>query len=352
MFIINEQIRKMYKMLLNAEKTILKRAIKEFKNITGMDIKYAEHRDNKTGYDVELHIQTDNKELTLRCEIKARITKNNIGQIIYRFNNTGIILIVRQVTNEIATELKKANIQFMDTAGNAYINAKPIFVYVKGNRIKQDILKPKPIRVFQKTGLKVLFVILSKPEIINEPLRNIAYAADTALGTVAYIFEDLKKLGYLYERKKPNRKLINRDELIKKWVENYNEILRPTIIRGRYTTNKVEWWKDVNPGEVGIYWGGEVGANLVTKYLKPDIKTIYTEQSINKLILKNKLLKDKNGDVEILDKFWHFNYEEEWMYVVPPILMYADLVRIPDQRNHETAVRIYEQYILKLINKD
>jgi len=333
----------------NNEKAILRRVTKEFETITGMNLEIKGYNLKKYGYDVELVVRRENRVLKLYGEIKTWITKNNIGQVIHWLKKTEHILITRYVTNEVAAELKKENVQFIDTAGNAYINIPPIFIYIKGNKLRNDKQKPTPLRLFRKTGLKVLFVILSKPEILNAPLRNIAYAGDTALGTVAYVFEDLRKLGYLHKKRPQTKVLVRKDELFKKWVENYNETLRPTLIRGKYTTNNKDWWKYIEPKEYNIYWGGEVGANLLTKYLKPELKTIYTDQNVNKLILKSKLLKQDDGEIEILNKFWRFEYDGDKINVVPPLLVYAELIRIPDERNHETAKIIYEKCILKLI---
>jgi hypothetical protein len=105
--------------------------------------------------------------------------------------------------------------------------------------------------LFKKAGLKVLFALLVKPELLNEPYCNIAHAGTTALGTVAYVFKDLKQLGYLKERGEHGKKIFNKEE----------------------------------------------AANIV-----------------------------------------------------PPLLIYADLLRTADERNIETAKLIYEREILGLIN--
>jgi len=329
------------------EKKILREALKEFTNYTGLKIEVNENILYKPKIDVELKMRVKNDEIKFCGQIKTWITKSTVGQILHHIEKYKCALITKYIPKELAAELKNKNVQFLDTAGNAYINIPPIFIYITGNRVKVEDIKPRPLRLFRKAGLKVLFVILNKPELLNKPYRDIAYAGDTALGTVANVFTDLKKLGYLVELGEHGRKLLKKNELLEKWVANYNEILRPTIIKGNYMTNKPGWWKKIDPKEFGIYWGGEIGANLLTKHLKPKIETIYTNQNINKLILKNKFIKNDKGDVEILDKFWNFNYKEESENIVPPLLIYADLIRIPDERNIITAKKIYEQEIIK-----
>lgn len=329
------------------EKKILRNALKEFTNNTGLKVEVDENLFYNPEIDVELKIRVKNDEIKFCGQIKNWITKNTIGHILPQVEKYKCALITKYVPKELAEELKDKNVQFLDTAGNAYINVPHIFIYITGNKRRVKDIKPRPLRLFRKAGLKVLFVILNKPELLNAPYRNIAYAGDTALGTVANVLTDLKKLGYLLELGEHGRKLLKKDELLEKWVANYNETLRPTIIKGKYMTNKLRWWKKIDPKEFDIYWGGEIAANLLTKHLKPKIETIYTNQNINKLILKNKFIKNDKGDVEILDKFWNFNYKEEIKNIVPPLLIYADLVRIPDERNIITAQKIYEQEIFK-----
>jgi len=70
------------------------------------------------------------------------------------------------------------------------------------------------------------------------------------------------------------------------------------------------------------------------------------------LVLKNRLRKAEQGNVEILTPFWNFKYELADRDIVPPILVYADLMATGDQRNIETAEMIYEKYIDGFIRED
>ena len=50
--------------------------------------------------------------------------------------------------------------------------------------------------------------------------------------------------------------------------------------------------------------------------------------------------------------FWEFEYPWKNRNIVPPILIYADLLATGDTRNIETADIIYEQEIDRFIGKD
>jgi hypothetical protein len=65
-----------------------------------------------------------------------------------------------------------------------------------------------------------------------------------------------------------------------------------------------------------------------------------------------RLQKDDNGNIEILNKFWAFAQDEVQNKMVPPLLVYADLLATGDARNIETAGIIYEQELKGIIDED
>ena len=54
---------------------------------------------------------------------------------------------------------------------------------------------------------------------------------------------------------------------------------------------------------------------------------------------------DRTGNVEILDAFWDFDTAPDDAGLVPPVLVYADLLATNEGRNAEAAKLIYEQRI-------
>ena len=95
-----------------------------------------------------------------------------------------------------------------------------------------------------------------------------------------------------------------------------------------------------------------MAAAYLTNYLRPDTVTIYTKQPIGRLVLKNKLKKDPDGNVEVLNAFWNFQHFNLNNNLVPPILVFADLMATGDTRNIETAGMIYDAEIDKYIRED
>lgn len=124
------------------------------------------------------------------------------------------------------------------------------------------------------------------------------------------------------------------------------------MIVGRYQANVDKWWEFTQIRDFNAYWGGEVAAAKITQYLKPEIATIYIRDNPAKFLLHNKLVKKPNGNVEILEAFWGIEYNWPYKELVPPLLIYADLIATGDTRNIETAKIVYEQELTRFIGED
>jgi len=334
---------------------IIEEALRVFEKTTGFEVSLQTEQLNNTKYpDGLVQIARQNDKWHFAVEVKARVTRATagMGKLEPLNREEKMLMVTEYVTPPIADLLKELKIFFIDTAGNAYINEPPLYVFIKGNKPRLTLKGKTQKRLFKPGGLKVVFTLLNHPEMINKPYRDIAKAADVALGTIGWLIKDLKEMGFCIETGKRNRKLVNVKNLFKRWVEAYPEQLRPKLIRERFETTNPNWWKEINLKAYGACWGGEIAATNLTGYLKPEKATIYTNEPIGELVLKNRLRKAEQGNVEILTPFWNFKYKFADRDIVPPILVYADLMATGNQRNIETAEMIYEKYIDGFIGED
>jgi len=302
-----------------------------------------------------LRMMFQGTELRVYAEIKANF-KTRADRMLFKMHKMELkeplLLVTRYVNGEMAEQLKQDEIEFIDTAGNAYINRPPLYIFIKGNKPPDFVTHPPLKRAFYATGLKAIYAFLCNPGLENKPYRNIATEAGVALGTVGELIRELKELGYLLEMGKQGNKIIKKENLCQRWLAAYPEKLRPKLMLGRFKGDD-DWWQHKTLNPINAQWGGEVAAAKLTKYLKPEVITIYTtHQHLNNLLIENRLRKDPAGDVEILERFWQpvgiWPYED----MVHPLLVYADLIATGNQRNIETAKMIYEQYIIRLIRED
>lgn len=334
------------------EYKVLHEAIYAFRNNLAVPIQYEiVYSDSFEGgaKDGKVKIRIGDLANTFDFETKGVLNSSHISMII---QNKGtqpkdFLLFSQYINKNLAQNLKKNGIQFMDTVGNVFINSYPLYVDVGGNKPKNTFTSGKVKRAFQPSGLKLLFALLSNPQLINKPYREMAQTTNIALGTVGLVFRDLEDLGFLLNTGKKGRKLTNTKLLYERWCVNYNETLKPKqfIVQ---CSGPNKWWEDYRIGDSNGQWGGEVAASKLTHYLKPENILLYIdEEKYSDIMITNKLRKDNTGNVKIYKRFWNESDDT----VVHPLLVYADLLENNDPRNIETAKIVYEKYITQYIGK-
>lgn len=288
-------------------------------------------------------------EKQLAPVVKRIIMPATLGQAVAqlaRLTKPGV-LVTRYVTPPMAEQLKTLDVPFIDTAGNAYVRLPNLLIYVTGRKLQTPTPRETRIRALRPTGLRVIFALLCRPDLMNAPYRDIAEAAGVALGTVNWVFYDLRRLGYARETKAHGRIFENRQGLTDKWVEAYTRELRPKLKPRRYRVANADWWKTEDLAKFDMWLGGEPAAAILTKHLRPEVVTIYGETQFAALGRKIQPIKDEYGNLELLQKFWCFEVPrlDRRYPIVPPLLIYADLVATADARNIETAQIIRERFL-------
>jgi len=339
------------------EEEIFQLAIEAFRKIVPVQVEtLAQVQTHLIGFrlDRQIRMIIQGKALDYYAEIKTAVTKGQKFLLLMHKEKLDypLLLIAKYVNAQMAEQLRQDGIEFIDTAGNVFINQPPLYIFIKGNRLPEAVRKAPLKRAFKPAGLRMIYAFLCNPGLENKTYREIAAATDVALGTVDWIMKELKDLGFLLDMGKKGQRLIQKENLLQRWVTAYPEQLRPKLILGRYE-GEYGWWQQKKLDPLKAQWGGEVAAARLTQYLKAEIITIYTTtQLLNQLLIENRLKKNPTGDVEILERFWKI--AEMWQYedLVHPILIYADLLATGYQRNIDTAKMIYEQHIIQLIRKD
>jgi hypothetical protein len=255
------------------------------------------------------------------------------------------LVIAEKIFPKIKDALVENDIAYIDMYGNIHIETENILLQVEG-RGKKHIHKDNQGRAFTKTGLKALFLFLTNENNINDTYRDIAKSADIGRGNVQYILEGLIDEGFALPFNEKELKLTNKKQLLQKWIVAYNEKLKPALKVGNFrfnNTNDFLDWKDINLNKTQTLWGGEPAGNLYTKFLQPEILTLYTIEKKVDIMKKYRLLPDPEGNVIVYQKFWkEIEHEKK---VAPPVIVYADLLATGKKRCIETAQKIYEEHI-------
>ena len=262
------------------------------------------------------------------------------------------LLIAPYLSREIAEYCRETNLQFIDTHGNAYLNAPGMYVYVKGEKDLKGRTTTRSGRgTTNPTALRITFILLCQPTMAQASYREIMESVGVSLGAISSIFDDLKRRGLLLDAERTrHRKLLEPKRLFDEWVTNYPVVLRPKLNPRRFSAPDPNWWQSVHPDTLGAVWGGEVAAERITRYLKPAAQTLYVEPAamnscLKHLISKHRLRPEPDGQIEILEKFWNLPSDSESPDIAPAILVYADLMATLEPRNSEAARMIWETRI-------
>jgi hypothetical protein len=253
------------------------------------------------------------------------------------------LLVAPYIAPETAGRCRELHLPFIDTAGNAYLEAPGVFVYIVGNRRRVEFPQQK-YRAVTGSGLRVTFALLCQPDLIRTNYRAIAARAGVALGTVGPVLDDLKRRGLIH-LKGHEARLVDPNRMLQDWVTYYQTTLRPKLKQKKFEAD-VERLATDDMQQYDAYWGGEVGADRLTHMLRPTTFTIYANEPIGKIIATNRMRAKEDGNVEIVEIYWNFPSAKGLPAdVAPPPLVYADLMATHDGRNLEVAKLIYEQYI-------
>ena len=323
-------------MIDNIEHNIFNLAINEFNKDKDIQLEIEIEKKEKTIYgfrvDKIVKFRYQKKELLYYVEVKQNINNTVIALLVYSKATLPhpLLLITRHVNNNKAEELKKNGIQFIDTAGNAYVNHYPIYIFIKGNKPPDIFFERKTHLAFGYSGLKIIYALLCNADLVKKPYRYIAEITDVALGAVGNTINDLINLGFVVEMGNKGRELLRKEELFNRWCMNYNEKLRPKLLINKFIGPE-NWWINNKLNPKYAQWGGEVAANKLTKYLKPQNIIIYIDrEKYQNVVIENKLRKDINGNIEFFERFWKFEINNEFEEIVnpksSPILLSPNLI--------------------------
>jgi hypothetical protein len=314
----------------------------------------------QTHADALVRVTHGEQEVLYAVDVRRALRPATLGAALHQLERLGqqAMLVTDYVGPALADELKARRIAFLDTAGNAYFEQPNLLIWVKGQKPAAKPVAPTVGRAFQPTGLQVLFALLCNPQAVNRPYRELAEMAGVAHGTVGWVMPDLQQLGYVSDlnSRRGTRRLFEHERLLDQWADTYARVLRPRTLLGRYYVPTLEGWQDWPPAEHGALWGGEPAAAMLTDYLRPSVLTLYAEKLPGLLAARQKFMKEPapghTAVVDVRKRFWNFPGDPHHNNLVPPLLVYADLLATGDARCIETAKMIYEAYVARLFTEN
>lgn len=247
------------------------------------------------------------------------------------------LLICNRLTPALAEYCISNHLNYIDSAGNARIQIPGLYILVEGKTAKKTIAAGSR---FAEGVMKLLFVLLSSPDTLNETYRILAARSGISLGMVSKAFEFLEAQKY-YRITRHGRRLMNTEELQALWIRDYAAALLPKL--SSLSLAGPDSWHDITL-TAGEYWGGEVAAaELSEGYLIPDSGKLFTPEPLPQRRMALGLKPDRKGKLQLVSCFWGNSFElnEE----AKAMLCVAELLASADDRNIETARIINEKYL-------
>ncbi len=302
--------------------------------------------------DARIELLVDGRQYPYLVEIKQIDRITMLHEVKERFKQSPhpCLLVAPRISTELADKCREIGVQFIDASGNGYLQAPGLLVLVKGQRPSKGSALGATLSEGAGAGganaARLAFVLLCAPELLNAPYRVLSDVAGVSLGAIGPILNDLGRRGFITNAK-GSRRFLERERLLNEWVTTYPVKLRPKLVPRRFRASQRDWWKEIDIDRYEAVWGGEVAADTLTNYLRPEKITIYMhganmQQNLGKLVIQNKLRADPDGDIEILEKFWDLPPDKAPRNCVPPLLAYADLVASMEPRNLEVATLIHK----------
>lgn len=295
--------------------------------------------------DADLWVTLPTVDGDVRVAVVVATTDGVGDHLLERPALRGRILGQRHVTRAMGERYRAAGINYVDSGGNAWITRPGFYVSVEGRK-PQARAEPgvdRPSRALRLSGLKVAFVLLVKPELLDAPLRELARASKVSLGACHGAVADLRAQKYVLETSTGRNELVGQERLFRTWVSRYVTDLYPKVEEERLSGPPPSWWLShpTDWQEWDVQLGGEAAMTALGYGLRATTTTLYGDKPWNQARKGARLVRAGEVNVKLRQRFWATDAigSSRW---VPSVLVYADALASGDSRQIEVAEQLWE----------
>lgn len=295
--------------------------------------------------DAAVLLTINDRTIRYDCEVKKKVDRYALPlTLLNRLGNAQHTLLVSSpLSADIANRCRDIGLQFIDTAGNAYINdGAGIYVHVTGRRGSVE-LQPAVNNTMTPAVLRLMFGSLAEPDLLNASYRDISIKVRISTGAIGKAFETLESRGLIGSAPGGKRMIRSPELFLNEWASGYAGRLKPKLRKYRFETDNFSHILNWQPVRGLSAFGGERAA-MHAGHLKPEACTIYVDMddpnALRDIVKNFRLRADPQGRIEIVEMFWSPAHFTEWFPTVPPHLVYADLMATYDSRNMAAARQI------------
>lgn len=237
------------------------------------------------------------------------------------------------VTPKTADSFRRAGVQYLDAAGNAWIHFEDVLIDVRG-RPRPTGAAPRASaagNLFSSGRAQVVLVLLAWPDLWYSSQRDIARAAGVSLGQAHNTLALLAQAGYDRDRHRGGRA-----DLLDLWAAAFPSGLAQRLTLATYR-GEIRPVKKVHAGDAPAV----SGEAAVPELLRAARLVLYVAELDPQLAIENRWRADGDPNVVVRRKFWHTvetaDGDATGIQVAPWPLVYADLLASDDPRAREAA---------------
>lgn len=288
--------------------------------------------------DLTVRLPTKVGETVAAVEVEHRASLSPVELEKWRTRHPdGTILGYAYVSPSLARRLQAAGIDYVDSAGNAYIRRPGLHVHVEGRRAKHPT--PPPERQHLSTpgpaSLRVIFALLVQPDLARSTFDELTAVAGVAKGTVHNTMRDLSARGHLTGHR-GNRRLVDTPKLAELWVDGFATQLLPRLDHRTLAGPDPAWWTEHAYSSPDIVLGGGLALAHYGGSLRPDRTIVYGPKPWAAARQLGRLTTQGRHNVILRERFWSPALLPDAQFV-HPLLAYAEALTSNETREVEVA---------------
>lgn len=162
------------------EVALLERALRALRE-QGVDARIESKRSAQR-HDMTFTLGVGSRPTRFIATVKNQISQREVGAVLAQLPKSGKpVIITPFIPEEVALDLRARGVGFIDAAGNASLTAPGVRILISGRRRSVE-RRSTSDRAFRPAGIRLVFCLLSEPQLLNGNYREMAAAAAIALG--------------------------------------------------------------------------------------------------------------------------------------------------------------------------
>lgn len=243
------------------------------------------------------------------------------------------LLFTTYASPKTSDALRRAGVQYLDTAGNAWVEFADVLIDIRGRRRQEAAgagASAHRGNLFSAGRSQVVFALLAWPALWESPQRDVARAAGVSLGQANNTLALLREAGF-----GPHRRHADQTDLLDLWAAAFPQGLAQRLTVATFSGDVSQL--DKVDADDAIFLSGAVA---VPELRRPASLTLYVETFDARLAVRNRWRTDGPRNILVRRKFWqppHDDGPRAGFQTAPWPLVYADLLASDDPRVRQAA---------------